>query len=345
MRLDFWCDEAEYTQRGIRSICAGRRGLSNGCRNAGYHQTSSRDPVQPRDGRVDSEVAPDGDLDRTLGRGKDGAKGWDTGGRKTIRNSKVPSSEMRGCPHNLGREVYCIQGFWGFRHRIEQITPAGKAANTSSQISMSTAAHSVCLASSVNHPWCTALSSELQKSFGPQFVQFPPLPPPDVPFGTFMWSEQTRPAVLVLLSHMMNPATGSAQILLAPATSADALTLTADQVSEFTRAKNVRKGTNSLVLLMACESTETTVSTLNDFTPAFRAAGASAIIGTEVPVYSSLATRFAKDLIKTLRTKRADGEWMQLGESVPSVVNQLLNEGNPMGLLFNYCGNANLFLT
>ncbi len=46
---------------------------------------------------------------------------------------------------------------------------------------------------------------------------------------------------------------------------------------------------NSLVLLMACESAATTVDTLNDFAMAFRAAGASAIVGTEVPVYSSLA--------------------------------------------------------
>ncbi len=37
--------------------------------------------------------------------------------------------KVRGCPHNPGREVYCVRGvFGGFRHRIEQITPAGRAA-------------------------------------------------------------------------------------------------------------------------------------------------------------------------------------------------------------------------
>ncbi len=253
--------------------------------------------------------------------------------------------QWRGCPHNPGREVYCVQGFWGFRHRIEQITSGGGASDSASKVELGAAAHAVCLASSITQAASSNLSNALQTAFGSRFVPFPPPSNPSVAFGTFMWTAASRPGVLVLLSHLSNPGSGATEILLVPPSAGAPVTLTADQVSQFTRLMRVWKDQpRSLVLLMACESGASTVATLNDFVMAFKAAGAAAIVGTEVPVYVSLAARFAQELIKTLQARQASGEPTTLGKAVRSVANQLLGEGNPLGLIFNYCGNADLVL-
>lgn len=186
----------------------------------------------------------------------------------------------------------------------------------------------------------------LQSTLGEKYVKFPPPPPPDVSFAPYMWSANSRPAVLVLLSHLSNPGGGNAQISLAPSAPPGPLTITAKFISSYiVQVGGVWGEPRSLILLMACESAATTMTTLNDFVAAFKDAGAAAIVGTEVPVYTSLATRFAEDLITALRTpdsttKQPPG----LGAAVQSVAVKLLSEGNPLGLVFTFCGNADLVL-
>jgi hypothetical protein len=249
----------------------------------------------------------------------------------------------RGCPHNPGREVYCVGGFWGFRHRIEQITSGGAASDATLRVDMSAAENAVCLASSVEQAEGAALGDALRREFGDRFVQFPPAE--DVNFPEFMWTTSTRPAVLILLSHLSNPDSGDAELRLVPPSAANAVFLTANDVLESNRVREAWKGQPlTLVLLMACETGATTVSTLNNFVSAFKAAGAAAIVGTEAPVYGSLAARFAEDLIEALKGAPPQAQAMPLGQAFRSVINRLLREGNPLGLVFTYCGNADLVL-
>lgn len=259
--------------------------------------------------------------------------------------------DVRGCPHNPGREVYCIDGFWGFRHRIEQLTSGGGATNSVTKLDTASVAHAVCLANGITQRYGTDLAKALDTAWGKKFLPFPPPTPPPVIFGEFMWDAHHRPAVLVLLSHLESSNGddddddgNEVQISLVPSAS-PALTITANQISQLASAKKVwNEEPHTLILLMACESAATNVGTLNSFVHAFKAAGASAIVGTEVPVYSSLAARFAEDLIAALRGRDSKGDPVSLGRAMRHVALRLLGEGNPLGLVFTYCGSSDLVL-
>ena len=207
--------------------------------------------------------------------------------------------DRRGCPHNPGREVYCIDGFWGFRHRIEQLTSGGGATNSATKLDTRSAAHAVCLATGITQRYGADLAKSLDAAWGKRFLPFPPPAPRSVTFADFMWDARSRPAVLVLLSHLKSPVDDAddddeVQISLVPSATTQ-LILTAGHISQLASARSFwKEEPHTLVLLMACESAATSPGTLNNFVHAFKAAGAGAIVGTEVPVYASLAARFAE---------------------------------------------------
>jgi hypothetical protein len=94
---------------------------------------------------------------------------------------------------------------------------------------------------------------------------------------------------------------------------------------------------NSLVLLMACGSAATDLSTLVTMLQTFAAAPAAAVIGTETPVVTSLVSHFATKL--SLAMWR-DGD--SLAEAITNARRALLASANPLGFGFSAYGNGDL---
>jgi hypothetical protein len=95
---------------------------------------------------------------------------------------------------------------------------------------------------------------------------------------------------------------------------------------------------NTLVLLMACSSGATELTTLNNFVTSLTTAGATAVIGTECLVFSSLVARFTREVTSDLWDKK------RLGEAMKFFNRRLLTGGNPLAFVFNCLGNTGIKL-
>jgi hypothetical protein len=95
----------------------------------------------------------------------------------------------------------------------------------------------------------------------------------------------------------------------------------------------------SAVVMMACASSTTGAETLTDFTTAWNACGASAIVGTECVIGSRLAAEFARAFAtRTWKDKK------NLGDAMAEIRADLLAEGNPLAFLFHAVGDIDLVL-
>lgn len=92
-----------------------------------------------------------------------------------------------------------------------------------------------------------------------------------------------------------------------------------------------------LVFLNACQSIALDAQLISPFLDKFVGIGASALIGTEVRVYTELAANFATDLLTRMVTQREP-----LGAALLKVRRTMLGQGNPMGLAYSAYGSAAL---
>jgi hypothetical protein len=99
------------------------------------------------------------------------------------------------------------------------------------------------------------------------------------------------------------------------------------------------------VVLAACESAAASVASITSFLSAFADAGASAVVGTETTVFEGLACRFAKEIATALMEAPSTGDpgkRQTLGEAVLQFRRRLLQDFNPLGLVFTPYGDAGL---
>jgi hypothetical protein len=69
-----------------------------------------------------------------------------------------------------------------------------------------------------------------------------------------------------------------------------------------------------------------------------RALGASGVIGTEIPVYSTLAKQVGRRILEQLTGG------VPLGQAFLQMRRELLRQYNPLGLAYTFYGNARLHL-
>ena len=247
------------------------------------------------------------------------------------------SIPVKKCSHGPFDEVYCLSGFWGLRLQIEQLfkLPAEKT-DTIKQIVPGSKDSFIRLAVSTDDDPAKKLSDGLTTEIGAAFVNSPS----SQDLLDLMWNDSTRPAVLIVMGHFEKkiiagePTDG--RIVLVPKKQ---WFLAREILKRFQKAKGRPwQQPNTLVLLMACSSGATEISTLNDFVTNLNSAGAAAVLGTECLVFSSLVGRFARDVISDLWQGR------KLGEAVKLFNRRLVSAGNPLSFVFNSLGNADLEL-
>jgi hypothetical protein len=253
--------------------------------------------------------------------------------------------EPRGCPHNPGHDVYCVDGFWGVRHRLEQ--RFGRAETADPTLRRPAGRPGVMLATGIGDDSATELAARLGEKLGAELVT---LGKDDNLMG-LLWDPARRPAVLIILGHLETRAQdghpAAPRIALLPRSSwadgkvPEAHWLLADGVTNMFIGRDAwSDDPHTLVLLMACSSAATEVGTVNDLVTALVPVGVGAVVGTETPVFSRLAARFAQEVTLALWSDST----RTLGEAVQSFNRTLIRSGNPLAFAFTCVGNADLTL-
>lgn len=248
----------------------------------------------------------------------------------------LPAKDLtKRCSHGPKDRVYCIYGFWGMRHRIEQFMALGEGLRDAIQKVELPSRYGVCLAVGEDDEHTLKMTENLRHRLGDTMVE---LAPGD-DLVDILWEPQKRPAILVALGHLETAdipgePVGPRIILQARKKWLQAVSITDRQIidGEWEQPK-------TLVLLMACGAAATDIATLNDLVTAFTSVGAAAIVGTECLVFSRLVARFTEEITLDLW----DG--VSLGDAVKNFNRRLVGSGNPLAFVFNYFGDADLKVT
>ena len=236
------------------------------------------------------------------------------------------------CSHGPGDQAYCLKGFWGFRHFVEELV-AGSDTEQNETSKIFCASNKLAIGLAVDLE-SKNLVDKLNQSVGPDLWKEFPIPGESI-IDT-IWKDNFRPPILIVLGHLQTTKKSgepeAPRIKLRPADQ----WLLADSISD--RAQDVSRwqAPHSLVLLMACGSGATELETINNFVLAFQDAGAKAVIGTETLLTQKLAERFAGDVAVSV--------WhgMKLGQALTEVRRNLLYGGNPLAFNFTAIGDADL---
>jgi hypothetical protein len=237
------------------------------------------------------------------------------------------------CSHTADTPAYCVRGFWGIRHYVEEMI--GKGTNTKPSIAK-IANNAVRIVADTTLTPSARLIANLNTSLGVSQVTAGPLDPDKL--LDLLWANPPeRPSILIVLGHLAKkPITGEpdgARIVLVPKSK----WLLRQKIAErYTKERVGWRQPRSIVLLMACESAATEVATVNDFVTAWNAAGAGAIVGTECVVGADLAASLAESVTTELWNGKT------LGQAMTSFRRGEVTRGNPLGLVFHAIGDVDL---
>ncbi len=245
------------------------------------------------------------------------------------------SGKTVDCAHIGKDRVYCVRGFWGVRHYMEELIGQGtsvdakvdRAAEDAIRI---VADSTLASTSTLIQNLTTAIGSKLVAN-GPADADL---------LADLMWKDPPeRPSILIVLGHLETRLVvgepTAPRIVLVPQSKWLTRKLIADRAgNEVDGWKQPR----SVIMLMVCESAATTAETVNDFVTAWNTAGAGAIIGTETIVGSGLSATFAEEVTQRL--------WSQepLGKAMTEFRRLLLGQGNPLAFIFHAIGDTDLTL-
>lgn len=237
------------------------------------------------------------------------------------------------CAHNSTTPTYCVRGFWGVRHYVEELI--GKGSNPKPKIPK-IASGAVRIVADASLGPSTTLIQNLNTSLGETQVVDGPLDPDQL--LDLLWAEPPqRPSILIVLGHLaMRPVDGEPEGPRIELVQNSKWLLRRKIAEHYMKCPAAWGEPRSLVLLMACESAATEVATVNDFVTAWNTAGAGAIIGTECIVGAALAASLAEKVTRDLWNNKS------LGEAMTNFRRASVTSGNPLGLVFHAVGDVDL---
>lgn len=240
------------------------------------------------------------------------------------------------CLHPDKREAFCVYGFWGTRHQVEQLlhTP-GKGENVIVDL-MPIRDGAVEVGLGLQGGLAATLPSTLAQRVGARWVRELKA---EEDLLDELWTDERRPAVLVLLSHFETqdvPGQATGPRLTLPGGKWLQPSDLLNRLQELPKERRKWKEPNPVILLAACESTDIDLGTLASFLGAFADSRAAAVVGTEVVVFEGIAARFGREVAADLL------EGKRLGEAMVRFRRSLLQQLNPLGLVFTPYGSADL---
>lgn len=236
------------------------------------------------------------------------------------------------CGHTAQDRVYCIQGFWGVRHRVEELM-AFKAEAAPRLATRGQAR--VLLVPGYQDAHTSALDGDLKIALGASRVV--PLAAGDRLLDQ-VWNRASGPAVVVVIGHLetrdLPGEPPGPRVVIEPGIQ----WLREKEVTERTEDDRPLAQPEPIVLLLACGSAGVQLETLNHLFTSLVRAGTAAVVGAETLTFTRLVSPFARDLTVAL----CQGE--TLGEALRQARGRLLAAGNPLGFVFTAFGDADLQL-
>jgi hypothetical protein len=248
--------------------------------------------------------------------------------RQATDGSVVP------CGHKREDAVYCINGFWGVRHIVEELIGAGSGVDAAHEIIRARTQGAVRLAVDTPEPHTEEMRRTFEKEMGESFA---PITAHDALLD-LLWKDAERPALLIVLGHLeIKPIAGD------PVGPRIALPKDRDWLLPGEILDRVLEKTwdqpRTVVLLMGCQTALMDLGTLTGFLTAFNSACAAGVAGTEVVAFSRLLTRFAQEIALALWRKET------LGAAITDFRRRLLVAGNPLAFVFQALGGADIHLS
>lgn len=241
---------------------------------------------------------------------------------------------LKPCAHSRMSRAYCLRGFWGIRHQVEQLIAGIQNPDVQGPITGNTIQVVVGEFSGSTDAEKKLLDSLKQSIRAPAIES----PGTNASLLDVLFDQKTRPATLVLLGHLetRKQAQGPKPpyIPLAPG---KALSLAAfdDRMMD----REWKEPPNPLVLLLTCSSAALGIRELESFALSAYKARASAVIGTECSLFASLGARFAAEFLPEFCEKHST-----VGEALMEFRRRLARDGNPLGLVFTLLGRADMKL-
>lgn len=232
------------------------------------------------------------------------------------------------CNHKWMDRKYCVRGFWGVRHRVEQLMFKHRVPP---RLEKPTHAK-VLFAQGYTDNYTNGLKSDLRKDIGTGL------------FNTLrddlldkIWDRQSGPTIVVVIGHVETKKIigepPGPRVVVVPGQQ----WLRDRDVRTRRRSNNVIGPPQPIILLLGCGTAAVEMNTLNSLFTSFVSAGAAAIVGTECLVFTDLASLFAHDVTITMIR---DGE--SFGDALRLFRRTLLEKGNPLGFVFTAFGDADL---
>jgi hypothetical protein len=255
---------------------------------------------------------------------------------------RIPGKIQRGCPHNPGYYTYCLKGFWGIRHQIEQQLPRKEGMDRPGHIDLSTCPAPL-LSVNFNDPFSTQTINELTVKY-----RFSRLTPTGDDLVDLLWDKSKRPAILVVFGHLEDqPKAGepsTSRILSFEKkdwTGNSPIPLTkwlySDLLSErITYDSQWGEPPLPLVLLITCDNSGMKLGALGSIVHALYRANCSAIIGTECNITSDLGGLFIRKIMEKLKGN------IGLGHAIREFNTELFDRKNPLPFVFTCYGNTDL---
>jgi hypothetical protein len=231
---------------------------------------------------------------------------------------------LADCLYPRKSDAFCVWGFWGFRHSVEQVLHApGKEEDTIEEV-RPVPERAVGVSVGTKGVYANVLVAALQEIVGTGGV-LDVVPP--INLVETLAANDTRPAIMIVLGHYRDDP---------PAIQIAGDWLMARQVVGM---KPKWSDPHPIIVLAACDSASDDLGTLVSFINGFANVRASAVVGTESVVFEGLACRLAKELATALR----DGK-TNLGTAILEFRRSLLRLVNPLGLTVTAYGDADLHL-
>jgi hypothetical protein len=259
--------------------------------------------------------------------------GWGEG----VEPGKDP---VKVCSHGPANAGFCIYGFWGIRHTIEELLVMGPGPGKSDpcfRVMRASKDQSVWLSVDQDDTFTLDLRARLDRAFGSGVLR---VLQPGEDLIDLLWQKSQRPEMLIVVGHLetddiQGQPAGPRIVLPGPAwLQPEAITQRAQDHERWREEPHV------LTLLMACGSVVTDAQTLNNFVTALSDAGASAVVGTEAVAFTGLVAHVAGEIATQMWTPTE----ASLGAAVKDVRRRLVTQGNPLGFVFSFSGSADLTL-
>lgn len=239
------------------------------------------------------------------------------------------------CQHNGESRAYCIRGFWGYRHLVEELLGNRDLEDRVARVRRQKAPGSLHFFADGTVENATEIEKVLNGLQGSLKSQ----PADSAALLNTLWDNTKRPAMLVVFGHLnskVNKGEPLGPRIPLPLTNPPDWLLSRDIV-EYLDNHVPWQDPNTVVVLLTCESAATTPETLTDFVIAFHRAKAGAIIGTECLALSDCVARFSERFFRLVWD-----EGMSVGEAMTQVRRALLQQGYPLAFVFSCIGRADL---